>query len=212
MNNMFNNSTDGKKPEQSERKELILDAFEKLVVQYGMDRTTMQEIAKTAGVSVGTLYNEYRDKDALIDAFVDRVESQMGHEILTIRFSSDSPEDQLREFVFTVTNMVTKLLHNKRPIIDYFLTGASRFRYIGMKIKDKSRTEGIINTKIKEIIKSGVNKGVFKVDDIDKAALVLSYAYTTFIAAHIFMGEQDTSPDDELRRYAIELLIKGLRK
>ena len=196
----------------SERKQVILDAFENLVGQYGMDRTTVQEIANAAGISVGTLYNEYKDKDALIDALVERIEDQMGHEITTISYSSDSPERQLYELIMKGMQLVTSMLHDKKSILDYFLTGAKRFRYVGMKIKAKSHTEGILNDKIKEIITRGIENGDFEVDDVDKAARVLSYAYVTFIAAHIFMGAQDDVPDENLRGYAIELLIKGLRK
>lgn len=212
MKNMFNNSTENKKPEKSDRKEVILDAFDKMVSQYGMDRTTMQDIANAAGISVGTLYNEYKDKDALIDALVARIEHEMEHKINNMDFTSDSPEQQLNELIVAVSQMVTNLLHDKRSILDYYLTGSRRFRYIGMKIKHKSDAENIVNSRVKEIIARGVEQGVFQVKDIDEATRVISYAHITFIAAQIFLGTNEDEMSNRLREYAIHLIVKGLRK
>lgn len=45
----------------------ILKACDELISQKSFEQISMQEIAKTAGVSVGNLYNRFEDKDALVD-------------------------------------------------------------------------------------------------------------------------------------------------
>ncbi|HBF36094.1 MAG TPA: TetR/AcrR family transcriptional regulator, partial [Firmicutes bacterium] len=51
------------------RRNDIINAFIKLCSHKGLDNTTMQDVAKEVGISVGTIYLEFRNKDELIEAF-----------------------------------------------------------------------------------------------------------------------------------------------
>ena len=53
------------------RPERILTAASKLMVRYGFDKTTMQDIAHEAGVSKGALYLEWTSKEALFEALIE---------------------------------------------------------------------------------------------------------------------------------------------
>jgi AcrR family transcriptional regulator len=48
----------------------ILHAAARLIAHYGFDKTTMEEIAREAGVSKGALYLVWSSKDALFDALL----------------------------------------------------------------------------------------------------------------------------------------------
>src|SRR5262249_35015605 len=50
--------------------EAILTAAEEAIAERGLHAAGMVEIASRAGVSVGTLYNHFEDKDALLVALV----------------------------------------------------------------------------------------------------------------------------------------------
>ena len=52
----------------SDRKVQILRAAEIVFSRYGVSKTTMNDIAKTAGVARQTLYNEYPNKDSVLRA------------------------------------------------------------------------------------------------------------------------------------------------
>lgn len=49
----------------SSRRDQILDAAERLIHHYGHAKTTVAEIAREAGVSVGSVYLEFAAKDAI---------------------------------------------------------------------------------------------------------------------------------------------------
>jgi AcrR family transcriptional regulator len=212
MNGMLNNSTNRNQPHKVERKDVILNAFETLIDRFGMDKTTMQEIADAAGISVGTLYNEFRNKDALIDALTDRIELQLSQKINELEFKSESPEEQIYELLVTTSNLVDQLLRNKRTILDYFLTGTKRFRYIGMKIRAKVEMMNRITGKIAGIIGNGIKKGVFGDIDADLAAKAISQAQLNSIMVKIFMGDKDIKSDENIWYFGFRLLVRGLRK
>lgn len=52
----------------NERKEQILEAAGIVFSRYGVSKTTMNDIAKTAGLARQTLYNEYPNKEAVLRA------------------------------------------------------------------------------------------------------------------------------------------------
>jgi TetR/AcrR family acrAB operon transcriptional repressor len=56
------------------RSNRILEAASKLITHYGFDKTTMEEIAREAGVSKGALYLIWSSKDQLFEAL-------LGHEM-----------------------------------------------------------------------------------------------------------------------------------
>jgi TetR/AcrR family acrAB operon transcriptional repressor len=59
-----------KKEKSLQKKIQILQAASRLITHYGFDKTTMEEIAKEAGVSKGALYLVWSSKEALLDALV----------------------------------------------------------------------------------------------------------------------------------------------
>jgi TetR/AcrR family acrAB operon transcriptional repressor len=54
------------------RQERILDAAADLFTHYGFDKTTVSDIARTAGISKGAIYLHFDSKDSLLEALVVR--------------------------------------------------------------------------------------------------------------------------------------------
>ncbi len=55
----------------------ILDAVTEVVTRYGMQRTTMADMARAAGVSRQTLYDRYGDKDGVMAAAIDLIANRV---------------------------------------------------------------------------------------------------------------------------------------
>ena len=52
----------------SRRSDQILDAAERLLRHYGRNKTTVSDIAREAGIAVGSVYLEFETKDAIVAA------------------------------------------------------------------------------------------------------------------------------------------------
>lgn len=57
---------------RDERCEAILSAAERCFIQHGFHRTTMQMVAKEAGMSPGNLYRYFPSKNAIVEGLVER--------------------------------------------------------------------------------------------------------------------------------------------
>ena len=55
------------------RREQIVEAATRVFAKKGFRRATTREVARAAGVSEGTIYNYFEDKDALLLAILDRL-------------------------------------------------------------------------------------------------------------------------------------------
>ena len=79
-------------------REQILSAAASCFRERGIKATTMQEIAKRAGISVGNFYNYFDGKDAIIDEFAQREVARLAREIDEIVNGRVSLEEQRRQF------------------------------------------------------------------------------------------------------------------
>ena len=64
-----------------ERTAQILDAFARCVVQYGLDGTSLEQVAKEAGVKRSILRHYVGNRDALINAMVERVVTKYAQQL-----------------------------------------------------------------------------------------------------------------------------------
>lgn len=74
------------KDEAEQTRSAILDAAEKVFYAHGVARTSLEEIAKAAGVTRGAVYWHFRDKLALCDAMLQRV--MLPHEDILDRLAA----------------------------------------------------------------------------------------------------------------------------
>lgn len=58
--------------ETAQTSERILDAAERCMARYGLRRVSMADVAAEAGVSRGSVYRYFADRDALVDAVLER--------------------------------------------------------------------------------------------------------------------------------------------
>ena len=79
------------KEEALATRELILDAAERMFHQRGVSRTSLQDIAKDAGLTRGAIYWHFENKGELFHAMMERVTLPM-----MARMTEISPEDDTR--------------------------------------------------------------------------------------------------------------------
>jgi AcrR family transcriptional regulator len=83
--------------EDSAKRRQILDGARKVFMKLGFDGASMNEIARSAGVSKGTLYVYFADKSRLFEAIVETEALEQGHAVFNFDPKRDA-ETTLREF------------------------------------------------------------------------------------------------------------------
>lgn len=194
----------------SDRRQEILRAFEGLVAQFGLDRVSMKDLAQEAGVSVGAIYLEFPNKEALVLSVEEKWRSHVAQRNAAILAGDQAPEDKLRGILVEHAAAFSKIVREDRAAFE-LLSGAQRLRYLGRTTADtRSQIFELMTQSAAVVIREGCEAGAFAVDDPERTARLLVQA----VAEHFSAPEVAKRPHDEVVREVEDmfaLLMKAIR-
>jgi len=102
---------------KEEKKIGIMEASLKLFSTKGFYNTTIPDIAKSLGMSVGNMYNYFKSKEALAMAIMQYTSDILGEKIKKINSMNVSVYEKIK----LITTMYFDIANNKPEMIEYFL-------------------------------------------------------------------------------------------
>ena len=166
---------------QTDRKAEILDVFMKLVSRFGIDKTTMQDVATEAGISVGVIYKDFRNKEDLIQAYLVRMQHQFMFDCRQLLEEDLPPERMLHRFIRSFFENIANLAEEDRGFLQ-FIKSEDTFRFFRKNIDKQEFFLDEVGAMIAAILERGVREGVFAIgaDDIPKTARLFFMAFQHF--------------------------------
>lgn len=184
--------------EDSSKRRQIIDGARKVFMDLGFDGASMGEIARTAGVSKGTLYVYFTDKNRLFEAIVEQECLEQGHTAFNFDPSRD-PETTLSEFGRAFIQVLC------RP------EGGSSLRTV-MAIAERKPEVGrrfyeeviaLTHRRFADYLDSQCAAGMLKIDDTMLAAgQYLEMCKATLFLPYIFQAAP--APSSERIAYAVD--------
>ncbi len=102
---------------KEEKKIGIMEASLKLFSTKGFYNTTIPDIAKSLGMSVGNMYNYFKSKEALAMAIMQYTSDILGEKIREINGKNISVYEKIK----LITKMYFDIANNRPEMIEYFL-------------------------------------------------------------------------------------------
>lgn len=188
----------------AERKSQIVSAAVEVFTEKGFDEARMDDIALKTGLSKGTLYLYFKNKDDLIMAILDRIFQQEFSKLERLNRVELSAVEAIREFTQLMASEVNALLR-LIPIFYQFLALAFRSRYV------QSALQRYLNRYINfliPIIQRGIDSGEFRAVDPDEVAVAMG----AIIEGTILLWVYDRNAIDPERHIqsGIQLLLEGI--
>ena len=153
----------------------ILEAAKRRFGVFGIKATTMQDIAREAEIAVGTIYQFFPDKDALILAWVEEHRELLRSQYESALGIAGQADEKLREFLRVRFRTVEEI--REKPAVAE-LTRAV-IRLTPNTVADMTQTVlGIIES----ILEEGRRAGVFPSAKPKEDAEILFYAMAGFFA------------------------------
>jgi AcrR family transcriptional regulator len=190
-------------------REKVLKAAEALFKVEGYDGTSMNDVARRAGVGVGTLYHHFPDKHALllslIDVIGDRVASQRRSELDFEVFLGDDPRGAIRRWL---TAAHARL--RARPSMYLVMLGlAARDPEVAARYR---RVEQIAISRLTDLIAFAQRRGLMRAQLDPGAAAFLIHHSIDMAAMQLFLrGSSEPDPEtvlgeltDMICRYALD--------
>lgn len=181
-----------------ESKKKILAAAIKVFSSNGYANANMRMIAKASGLSIGSLYLYFKNKEELFLTLIkSRLDSilDLGKEILD---RNDTPENIFRCFISTHLNFAKK--HKELLLIQ------GREHCVTFGIQMKRKFFRIQREIIEEIIRRGIDDGVFRKCNVKEAAKIIHCSLRGFIISMLIDTDALFSPEE-----FSNVIIRGLK-
>lgn len=193
--------------EEQLRKDIISTA-QKLFQQYGLQKTTMEDIARAMGKGKSTLYYYYKSKEEIFDAVL-RCEMDEVYKASKIAVQqADTASEKLKAY-FSVSFQKAKSKANLYNIVKegMALEDISRAHHITKEMNEKSVAM------IEDIFIAGFVSGEF-CEELREQAHLLSYSMVSAMRSLVLdMAIESPIPDWDTRlNLLLDYLIKALRK
>ncbi len=179
----------------------IIEAARKRFRYYGIQKTTMQEIAQDAGIAVGTLYLYFSNKDELVVACAEEFAERHREEIAAILASRHSAEEKLRKYVVARFRQAKEIRGNSRYAVEIA-------RAVFRVKPDRLEEEGLLMwDAITKILKLGVERRVFKIANPAVDAKIFLYSIAFFFPNAL--NEPPVPPTEEELLSVVNWFIKA---
>ena len=186
----------------SKTREMLVDVARQLFARMGVDNTTMNDIAQASRKGRRTLYTYFKSKNEIYLAVVESELDQL-HKMLVDVASKDLPADEkLLTFIYSRLDAVKALVFRNGTL------RATFFRDIWRVEKVRKRFDAKEIQLFKDVLREGVEKGVFQVDDIDMTAELVHYSVKGIEVPYI-RGHIGAKLTDETRGQYVENIVFG---
>ena len=181
----------------------IIKAARERFRYYGLAKTTMQEIARDAGVAVGTVYLYFKNKDELIAACAEEFVTLHRKEAAAVLASSAPADEKLRRYISARFRRSAETRTGSRHAVE--ITRAV------LRVKpDRIVEEGQMMWEVvRQILREGVASGLFHIADVDDDAQVFLFAIAYFFPNALSNPPVPARKQDMLR--VVEWFIKAWR-
>lgn len=201
------------KEEAAATRDSILDAAEKLFVQQGVSRTTLQHIATEAGVTRGAIYWHFDDKGALFNAMMERATLPLEGELQVLEQSdSEDPLDDLRAYMLAVLRRTVGDPQARRV----FEICTLKVEFVEDDEMDavRQRRQDNLNdwmARADRRLRVAVEKGMIK-PDVDTAAVALAMWVIVDGLIRNWMFDPEAFDLMQMGRCVIDPYVDGLRR
>ncbi len=190
----------------AERKDQIVRATVDCITKYGYHNFSMQDVARTAGVSKGIIHYYFLNKDELMMSVLDKVAGDIEGVLATEMQSLTDARRKLEVFIDVCFDIV-------RSTKEYYQVNMDFWTQINQK-DDVRKVIARHYAKFREsaavIIREGVASGVFRqVDPKEYASYVIAVIDGLSLQ---WLFEETTFDYDNIIKKAGKLLLEGLKK
>jgi AcrR family transcriptional regulator len=188
-------------------REILINAARKLFGQIGISNTTINDVAMESQKGRRTVYTYFKNKNELLDAVI---KEEMQFVISSLEQVMKQNMDPLNKFItYTITrmNVIRTAVQRNGSLQAEFFRDVMRVELVRRKL------EKIEIKNLKEIFNEGVEKNIFDISNVNKAAVFAHFIMRGIDTPYIrgIFNDIDEEENVALER-KIRILIQGIIK
>ncbi len=185
----------------------ILKATQRLLERHGLVEITMEMIAEQAGISKGTIYLYFKNKEQLLISLIEGVLDRIHHKVDEIVSGDQTPVEKLRKFLQLTKEGISRYGH----ILRLYFSEAP----LSDRVEMQDHIQTLINKymilvgHIANIVKEGIEAGVFRKIDPKKAAFIFMEMSNSLLKPTMIASFQQLAVDID---FILDIFLNGIKK
>ena len=192
------------KRKYQDKKKLIITVAEKFFSRFGLNKTTMNEIAKAARIGKATLYHYFASKEHIFTEVIQKESQRLENRLNTVIKEANNPKEQIRVYIITRINYLNNLSNIYSALTDKYLEHYSSIKKFRQDFYDRE------NKILAKILQTGVDQNVFHEIEIDEIAKLLSLTLRGL--EFLIIAEEKDEFSDKRLNLMTEVLLNGICK
>ncbi|MCK4505813.1 MAG: TetR/AcrR family transcriptional regulator [Candidatus Aegiribacteria sp.] len=180
----------------------ILQAAIRVFDKYGLRKTTMRDIAESAGMSKSSLYYYFSNKRKILSSVVRQEAETLIEKLRTSVRQAVSPQEKLQAYVVTRMHLLFEL-----SIYYASLTEAYLEQYAFIE-REREVFTNFENSTIQDILSEGIDTGVFRISDVLTTAKMIIIIMKG-MELRLIIGKSMNDLDDTVSAM-LDILLQGL--
>lgn len=198
------------KEDAQHTRESLLDAAERLFAERGVSRTSLQDIAKAAGVTRGAVYWHFQDKAELFNAMMSRTTLPMEDTLKSI--DTEREANPLGELKASMMDVMRRITHDPRTQ-RVFDIATLKVEYVEelSGIRDRHlNVHGSCQNHVEATFRRAQDLGQIR-PELNLSVLALTYMALVNGLIHNWMLDQTRHELVDTADAGIDLFLNGLR-
>jgi len=178
------------------KRKQIVDGARRVFIDMGFDAASMNDITREAGVSKGTIYVYFANKEELFEAIVEEERGSIFNNLYGALESGDSLRETLINFGIALSFKITcdKVISAQRTIIGV----SERMPDLGKRFYERGPMHG--HKIFMDFLEVAAEKGLLAMEDVSLAAFQFTdLAMAGLFRQCIFAYRSDPPSDEEIR-------------
>ena len=190
----------------AERKDQIVRATVDCITKHGYHNFSMQDVARTAGVSKGIIHYYFLNKDELMMSVLDKVAGDIEKVLASEMESINDPRRKFEVFLEVCFDIVRSTKEYYQVNMDFWtqINQKDEVRRVIARHYAKFRDSAVT------VIRDGINAGIFRpIDPLEYASYVVAVIDGLSLQ---WLFDENIFDYDNITKKATTLLLEGLLK
>jgi AcrR family transcriptional regulator len=177
----------------------IMDGARRVFIDMGFDAASMNDITREAGVSKGTIYVYFANKEELFEAIVEEERNAHFNNLYETLDHDSGPRQSLIDFGFALAKKITceHVIRAQRTVIGV----SERMPEVGARFYERGPKRG--QERLVQYFQALVDKGLLAIPDTDLAAYQLGDVAMAGLLRQRLFAYRTEPPSDEEIRYVV---------
>ena len=189
----------------SKTREKFIEVARQLFARKGVENTTMNDIASASDKGRRTIYTYFKSKREIFNAVIASETDELLSRLRNIIAKDSSAKEKLVRYIDCRFDTMSEIVSRNGSLRAGFFRDVRKVDRARRLITDK---ESML---LKQILKQGVEEGVFKIKDLDSASVVITHTLHGLDVPYVRDNlSKEGVTQDNLKRYVTKLILYGI--